>query len=441
MKTPRLLGMRKLVLLIGFVLAVCGAARAQWQMQDSNTNADLRGIDNVGGGVAWASGTNGTVLRTEDGGYVWQNCTVPPGAEHLDFRGIQGFDANTAIVMSSGKGDLSRLYKTSDGCHSWTLMLKNTDPEGFFDAFTFWDKQHGFLLGDPVLKMMTRNEKNFVDHQSHENSEPYVMRTLKHPRFLTLSTIDGGAHWAYWGSDRGYYTEDAALGGAAFAASNSSVYMPFQLFPYCRPSPRFATHRSWIGVGGKGGARVLLGFSNFTDVCADPKDTWPDELRFAWSKAIPVPMASGTDSSGIFSLAFRQVADWTQIEKNREISPTADDHGYFIGVAVGGDYTTPNKADGTAAWSSNSGFTWTASNELPHGYRSAVAYDEALKAWITVGPNGTDISTDDGRNWRAVRPDAALHEEPDADRNWNALSLPFVVGPKGRIGRLDRTKF
>ena len=35
----------------------------------------------------------------------------------------------------------------------------------------------------------------------------------------------------------------------------------------------------------------------------------------------------------------------------------------------------------------------------------------------TVGPNGTDISTDDGRNWRA-------------------LSLPYVIGPHGRIGVL-----
>ncbi len=76
------------------------------------------------------------------------------------------------------------------------------------------------------------------------------------------------------------------------------------------------------------------------------------------------------------------------------------------------------------------------STTLPHGYRSAVAYDATTKTWITVGPNGTDISTDDGRNWRAVHPDPALHEPPDADRDWNALSLPFVVGPHGRIGKL-----
>lgn len=435
-------GMARWISLIGLALALCSCAHAQWQLQDSHTTADLRGIHSIGNGVVWASGTNGTVLRTVDGGKLWQACAIPPEAEHLDFRGVQAFDASTAIVMSSGKGDLSRLYKTTDGCKTWVLMLKNTDPEGFFDAFIFWDKQHGFLLGDPVLKMMTRNENNpLVYHRSSQHTDPYVTRTLNHPRFLTLSTIDGGIHWSYWRNDRGYYTEDVASNGAAFAASNSSVFMPFQLFPYCRPSPPSATHRSWIGVGGKGGARVLLGFSNITDVCANPKGPWPDELRFSWSKAIPVPMAGGTDSSGIFSLAFRQDADSAQVEKIRETSPLADDHGYYTGVAVGGDYASPNRTDGTAAWSTDSGGTWTASGTLPRGYRSAVAYDDGLKAWITVGPNGTDISTDDGKNWRAVHPDQALNETPDADRNWNALSLPFAVGPKGRIGKLDRTRF
>src|ERR1700722_8817235 len=123
---------------------------AQWEIESSNTTADLRGIHSVGGGVAWASGTNGTVLRTEDGGYVWQTCTVPPGAEKLDFRGIQAFDANTAMVMSSGKGDISRLYKTTDGCHSWKLIFTNPDRDGFWDAIQFDSPRTGMLIGDPV---------------------------------------------------------------------------------------------------------------------------------------------------------------------------------------------------------------------------------------------------------------------------------------------------
>ena len=110
------------------------------------------------------------------------------------------------------------------------------------------------------------------------------------------------------------------------------------------------------------------------------------------------------------------------------------------GVVVGGDYSKPDEASGTATYSigGNCGLLrWQPAQTPPHGYRSSVAYDPGTKTWITVGPNGTDISTDDGRNWRPVHPDSALHEAPDADRNWNALSLPYVVGPHGRIGRLD----
>ncbi len=78
--------------------------------------------------------------------------------------------------------------------------------------------------------------------------------------------------------------------------------------------------------------------------------------------------------------------------------------------------------------------SWTAALTPPHGYRSSVAYDTPSKTWITTGPNGTDISRDDGRNWSPLRP--AKDDQPDADQHWNALSLPFVVGPHGRIGRL-----
>ncbi len=127
--------MRPALILLASLAAA--SSHAQWTLQTSNTTADLRGIHNVGNGVAWASGTNGTVLRTEDGGYVWQTCSIPPGAEKLDFRGIQAFDANTAIVMSCGPGDQSRLYKTTDGCHSWTLIFTNPDKDGFCDAVHF----------------------------------------------------------------------------------------------------------------------------------------------------------------------------------------------------------------------------------------------------------------------------------------------------------------
>jgi photosystem II stability/assembly factor-like uncharacterized protein len=351
------------------VLAGLGCVQAQWTMQTSNSTADLRGIHSVGNGVAWASGTNGTVLRTEDGGYVWQSCSIPLGAEHLDFRGVQAFDANTAIVMSSGKGDLSKLYKTTDGCLSWTLVFPNPDsPDGFFDSFYIHSTGHGILLGDPV-----------------DN------------RFALFETSDGGKTW-----DRDK-RDGLVINGKpidAFAASNSLFVQSSS--GYMRG---FAT-------GGPGGAFLF--------------EAWTHR---DWTRT-PIPVETGSESSGVFSLGYRFT-----VPRCVDCENPSD---YFL-VAVGGDYTKPDESLGTAAWSTNLGKTWERSTSTPHGYRSSVAYDSATKTWITVGPNGTDISTDDGKNWRPLHPNAGLHEAPDADRNWNAISLPFVVGPHGRIGKLNPT--
>lgn len=339
---------------------------AQFALQHSGSTASLRGIaiGDARGHVAWASGTGGTVLRTVDAGVHWTACAVPPGAEALDFRGIQAFDAQTAIVMSSGKGAASRLYRTADGCRTWKLILSNPDaPEGFFDAVVFRSRDEGWVLGDPV--------------QGH---------------FYLSNTQDGGQTWLQSKAD-GLRTVTA---GGAFAASNQSLLL--SLF-----GPTF----------GGGGARLYRGVwpqcSQSTSY-NDPAQC----LDRIWFTAAQLPMAAANGASGIFALG--------------ENLDTV--------IAVGGDYTAPETAEGTAAWSSDEGVTWHASTMPPHGYRSSVAYDVGTHTWLAVGPNGADLSRDEGRTWQPLQPDAAKGDVPDADRTWNALALPWVVGPKGRIGKL-----
>ena len=363
-------------------------------MQHSDTNADLRGIDNVGGGVAWASGTNGTVLRTEDGGYLWQGCSTPPGAGHLDFRGIQAFDENTAIVMSSGNGDLSRLYKTTDGCQSWKLLFTNPDKDGFWDAVKFVNSKLGFVLGDPVTR-----PSNYA--------KP---RQKKFTGFDLLVTDDGGLHFQHRTS---IGNKANAANQGAFAASNSALFVGWP--------------GVWFGTGGKSGARVYLNvFEQHVTYPGNPISIGSGEWRsISW----PAPLATG-ESAGIFSIVFnrpeRVGRDATDVGTGPIFSA--------LGVAVGGDYKLPEGTDGNAAFSTDGGQHWTAATVPPHGYRSAVAYDAATRAWITVGPNGSDESTDDGRNWHPLGP--TPEDAPGSDKNWNALSLPFVVGPQGRIGKL-----
>lgn len=115
-----------------------------WVPQQSGTHASLRGVSAVNERVAWASGTKGTVLKTIDKGLHWIPSLVP-GAENLDFRDVESFDGQTAWIL-----DKTRLYRTADGGAKWLLDLTNPDAMGFFDAFAFFNKQQGVLLGDPV---------------------------------------------------------------------------------------------------------------------------------------------------------------------------------------------------------------------------------------------------------------------------------------------------
>jgi len=340
-----------------------GQASGPWILEKSGTTAGLRGIHAVGGGVAWASGTNGTVLRTEDGGYEWQSCAMPPGAEKLDFRGVWAWDDQTAIIMSSGTGDASRLYKTTDGCSSWKLLFANPDKDGFWDGMVFLNRERGYLLGDPVGGKIT---------------------------FLT--TKDGGDTWSR--SDAVGLAADS--NGGAFAASNSSLLG--------RPNEPVAF----------GSVGAFYYYQSFTGTVSFPgKPGTPIRMTEQWGHVL-VPLAHDGASAGIFSLGFHE-------------GPV---HGYgYSLVAVGGDYTKPSETAGTAAWSADGGKTWTASTRPPHGFRSAVAWDPDLKAWIAAGTNGSDISYDDGKTW-----------QPLDDGNWNALSLPWVAGPNGRIAKLDPGK-
>jgi photosystem II stability/assembly factor-like uncharacterized protein len=316
-------------------------AFSQWKLATSGSAAAFRGIHKSAPGIIWASGTNGTVLRSEDDGYLWQQCAIPSGAEKLDFRAVFGWDPNHAMVLSSGTGSASRLYETTDGCASWHLLFENPDAQGFWDALVFVGTK-GYILGDPV-----------------------------NGRLVFYESDDLGKHWR---RDESPGLSAAPKGEGAFAASNSSLALRTDGEPF------FAT-------GGIGGPRVF----------------GRDSQR-GWT-SLAVPLAGGKETAGVFSLAFRDAKH---------------------GVAVGGDYKEPDKSYGTAAWTSDGGISWHASEVLPAGYRSCVAWYAAGQAWLAVGPSGSDVSRDDGHTWKRL----------DSE-NWNALSLPWAVGPKGRIGSLN----
>jgi photosystem II stability/assembly factor-like uncharacterized protein len=346
--------MKKLLSAIPFTLLVilCAAeARAQWVAQVSGAAVRLRGVSAVSGRVAWASGAAGTYARTTDGGRTWQAAVVP-GAQALDFRDVDAFDADTAYLLAIGEGERSRIYKTTDGGRHWTLQFQNRRAAAFYDCMAFWDARRGVALSDPVAG-----------------------------RFLVITTVDGGRTWKEIDTSG---MPLALEGEGAFAASGTCVAAA-------------GAADAWFGTGGSAGARVFHS--------KDGGKTW---------EVSPAPLASGK-AAGVFSLAFPEARH---------------------GVAVGGDYTKEQEAAGSAAVTFDGGGTWRAlsAESLPGGYRSCVAYVPGTRGLklVTVGPSGSDYSTDGGRSWKPLGTEGfhAVSVTPRGDAAWG-------VGEDGRVARLD----
>jgi photosystem II stability/assembly factor-like uncharacterized protein len=223
------------------MVAITAYFGPQWTPQTSGVAARLRGVSAASDRVAWASGADGTVVRTADGGLTWQRLRIPD-AEKLDFRDIDAIDERVAFVLSIGPGDASRIYKTTDSGVTWTLQFANPDPKAFFDAMAFWDANRGIAFSDSV------------DGQ-----------------FVILTTRDAGHTWARMPQDG---LPPALENEGAFAASGTNVTV-------------HGRDHVWIGTGAAAKSRVLRSI--------DGGRTWT---------VANTPLASGP-SSGIFSIAFR----------------------------------------------------------------------------------------------------------------------------------------
>ncbi len=237
--------LRAVILVLALVATFAAPASAgglpKWELTPTGVTAQFRGLSAVSGRVAWVSGTQGTVLRTVDGGRTWQS-VGPPGAGALQFRDIEAFDADHAVVLSIGPGTGSRVYRTDDGGAHWRQTFQNTDAAAFYDCLAFFDPWRGLAMSDPV-----------------------------DGRFRVQATFDGGRSWRPV-PDSGF---PAALPGeAGFAASGQCVTTagPFD---------------AWLATGGGATARVLHS---------------GDGGRHWTASGTPLP---SSPSAGVFALAFR----------------------------------------------------------------------------------------------------------------------------------------
>ena len=225
------------------LLLLLPAGNNSWDKISVATSASLRGLCIVDENVIWASGTDGTILRTTDAGRNWSVIKVT-GAEDQDFRGIRAFDQNTAVIISAGKAEegKARIYRTTDAGQNWKLVDQEKAAGIFFDAIAFWDRNHGIVLSDPVAG-----------------------------KFALFTSDNGGSNWKQVGSAG---IPPALADEGAFAASNSCLTVQ-------------GSRNVWFVTGGAKVARVFHS--------SDRGRTWT---------VADTPVHPANSSSGLFSIAF-----------------------------------------------------------------------------------------------------------------------------------------
>jgi photosystem II stability/assembly factor-like uncharacterized protein len=241
----RRIGLLAVPLALGLALATPAVAKPltnpSWRLLPTGSVAHFRGLDAASSRVVWAAGYSpATVLRSLDGGRSWADVTPPVGSS-LQFRDIETFGPDHAVVLASGNGQASRIYVTDDGGRRWNLAFTNHVYRSFFDCMAFFDSQRGLALSDPVGG-----------------------------KFRLVATDDGGHTWREVPRSG---MPPALPGEFAFAASGTCIVT--------------AGRDAWFGTGGAAHSRVFRS--------SDGGLTWT---------TVTTPIPSGP-TSGIFSLAFK----------------------------------------------------------------------------------------------------------------------------------------
>ncbi len=348
---------------------------------ESGKRISLRGLSVVDDNVIWASGSSGSVARSVDGGNTFTWITVA-GYEKRDFRDIEAFDENTAIIM--GIAEPAIILKTSDGGKNWRKVFEDSTKGMFLDAMVFGVDSAAIPVDNRIyvtdVGKDTLKTKSPPQTFSKNGLVGIVVGDPVNGKMFFAITFNDGETWESFPRIDTAILPGIPDGEAFFASSGTNVsFYPKKDF---KPS-------MYAVSGGK--------YSNL----------W----NLDYFRKYPLPIIQGKGSTGANSIAMNSNG--------------------AKGIIVGGDFANDTiTTDNCVLVSFGDTPTFNKPSTAPHGYRSCVIYIDE-KNLLTCGTSGIDISRDGGMNWELISKES-FHVCQKAKKG-NAV---FLAGANGRIAKL-----
>lgn len=313
------------------------------------------------------------------------------------FRGVCAISAQSCWVS----GTRGIVLRTTDAGKTWESVGPANCESLDFRDIEAWDELTAVIMSSGEEDRIYRTEDGgktwslVFEHPNRsaffdgfafaDNNTGWLMGDPIDGQLLILKTIDGGRTWTELPRERLPAIEE---GEAGFAASGTNI----------------------MAISPTGFA-IALGGAKPDDEFERSRVVSTKDDGVSWTVQT-VPMRR-SEAGGIFSICRLGPDNWT---------------------AVGGNYKQADETRQTAAFTRDGGISWkdvTASS--PSGYRSCVAAgldSSENPLLIAVGPNGTDISCDQGATWQRAADEGfhALDFSPDRKAGWAA-------GSDGRISR------
>ncbi len=332
-----------IILLFAMLTSLTGFSQiSPIKILEAGKRVSFRGLSVVSDKILWASGSNGTVTRSTDGGNTIEWITVP-GYEKRDFRDIEAIDAETAVIMAIAEPAI--ILKTKDGGKNWTKVFEDTTRGMFMDAMD--------MLADAGQIKRTKGQGN---KKQDNGTSPHTLIVVGDPingKLFVAMSFDAGDSWQVMpkpeSKDDVRFVPDTE---AMFASSGTNV----KLTNWNNYSPTL------LVTGGSKARLKDLTLHNFND---------------------SLQIMQGGTSTGANSI---DVFNKTK-----------------SAVIVGGDFAKDSIGSNNCVLVSfQSGKpVYSLPETMPHGYRSCVVYLDADNL-VACGTSGIDISKDAGKNWQLI---------------------------------------